>query len=217
MPFTPEQSAEIKRQIIAQVKEMPNADHAAIIKQINQLDDTGLEAFLKQNNITYKDNQLQQSGTQSSDSQAMPEKPIFESIISGDLPSYKIAENPKAIAILELNPLSKGHCIILPKKKTTTEKIPKSALTLAQKLSKRIKLKLQPEDIKIETFSFQDYPAINIIPIYKDKPLEKKKAEEPELKKLQKKLETKTRAKRQPKPKSIKSNNIPIIRDRLPY
>ena len=215
MTFTPEESAEVKKQIIAQVEKTPGEKNKALVEQINQLDNPGLEAFLKQNNINFKEGQLQQSGQST---EGLPDKPIFESIISGELPSYKIAENPKAIAILELNPLSKGHSLVIPKQKTPAEKIPKSALTLAQKIGKRIKSKLKPDDIKIETFSFQDYSAINIIPIWKDQQLEKTKAEESELKKLQKKLETKTRAKRKPKPKNTKTeSNLPEIKEILPY
>ena len=220
MSFTEEESKEVKNQIIAQVEKMPGENNKALIEQIGQLDDAGLDAFLKQNNIDFKDGQLVQASAPEGASEGLPEKPIFESIISGELPSYKIAENAKAIAILELNPLSEGHCIVLPRKKVPAEKIPKSALTLAQKIAKRIKSKIKPDDIKIETFSFQDYPAINIIPIWRDKQLEKTKAEEADLKKLQKKLETKTRAKRTPKPKSQTKetkSNLPIVRERLPY
>jgi histidine triad (HIT) family protein len=225
MGFTPEESTEAKKLIITQVEQMPGENNKALVEQITQLDDEGLETFLAQNNIKFKDGKLEQTGAPAEgggNAGAGPEQQIFESIIKGDLPSYKIAENDKAIAILELNPLSEGHCLVLPKKKTSAEKIPKSALTLAQKIAKRIKSKIKPDDIKIETFSFQDYPAINIIPIWKDKQLQKYKAEEAQLKKLQKKLETKTRAKRQPKPKTEgketkPKNNLPEIRERLPY
>ena len=223
MTFTPEETKAIKEQIIQQVEQMPGENNKALIEQIGQLDDAGLEAFLTQNNIEFKDGQLMQTGQPSGGGEApATDKPIFESIIKGDLPSYKIAENDKSIAILEINPLAKGHCLILPKKKTAIEKIPKSALTLAQKLAKRIKLKLKPDDIKIETFSFQDYPAINIIPIWKDKQLQKYQEEESELKKMQKKLETKTRAKRQSKPKAEKEgskpkSNLPEVKSRIPY
>tara|TARA_Y100000310_G_C20503186_1_gene725052 strand:+ start:167 stop:829 length:663 start_codon:yes stop_codon:yes gene_type:complete len=220
MPFTKEQSKEIKKQIIAQVEKMPGDNNKVLVAQIEKLDDPGLEAFLKQNNIEFKDGQLTQSGAPSEEQQ-LPDTPIFQSIVSGELPSYKIAENAKAIAILELNPLSEGHCLVIPKQKTSAEKIPKSALTLAQKIAKKIKLKIKPDDIKIETFSFQDYPAINIIPIWRDRQLEKTKAEEPQLKALQKKLETKTRAKRGPRVKKEKESESesdgPKFEVRLPY
>lgn len=214
MTITPEQSIEIKKQIISQIQQVPNENNQKIIEEIKELDEEELENFLKQNNIEFKEGQLKQSKTNSDNL----EKSIFESIIAGTIPSFKIAENNKAIAILEINPLSKGHVIVLPKIKTSTEKIPKSALTLAQKLGKRIKLKLKSDDIKIETFSFQEYPGINIIPIYKNKPFQKYKEEDSELKKLKEKLETKKRAKRMKKEKASDSKiKLPEFKLRLPY
>lgn len=210
MAFNKQQADEIKKQLLEQVKNIPNKNKDQIIKHIESLNEQQLEEFLKQNNI-----QLSESGQPVQTASPESEKPIFESIIKGELPSFKIAENSKSIAILELNPLSKAHSIILPKEKTTIEKIPKSALTLAQKIAKKIKLKFKPEDIKIETFSFQDYPAINIIPIYKDKELKKYKAEGDELKKVQSRLETKKRGPRTTK-KEIKTENLPEISFRIP-
>src|SRR5690606_33006253 len=40
---------------------------------------------------------------------------IFSKIISGELPSYKIAENDKFIAFLDIMPLRKGHVLVVPK------------------------------------------------------------------------------------------------------
>lgn len=41
---------------------------------------------------------------------------IFTRIINGEIPSYKIAENDKFIAILDAFPLVKGHVLVIPKK-----------------------------------------------------------------------------------------------------
>ncbi|MCH8208826.1 MAG: hypothetical protein IIA62_07240, partial [Nitrospinae bacterium] len=92
-----------------------------------------------------------------------------------------------------------------------------SVMTLAQKIAKKLKLKLKPDDIKIETFSFQDYPAINVIPIYKDQQLQKTKAEESDLKKLQSKLEIKKRSQRKKTSKPIPTKNLSEISSRIPY
>ena len=40
---------------------------------------------------------------------------IFTKIINGEIPCYKIAENEKFIAFLDINPLEKGHTLIIPK------------------------------------------------------------------------------------------------------
>ncbi len=41
---------------------------------------------------------------------------IFTKIIKGEIPCYKIAENDDFIAFLDIMPLQKGHCLVLPKK-----------------------------------------------------------------------------------------------------
>ena len=40
---------------------------------------------------------------------------IFSKIIAGEIPSYKIAENEKFYAFLDINPLVKGHTLVVPK------------------------------------------------------------------------------------------------------
>ncbi|WLD24101.1 HIT family protein [Flavobacterium dauae] len=41
---------------------------------------------------------------------------IFTKIISGEIPSYKVAENDEFIAFLDINPNTKGHTLCVPKK-----------------------------------------------------------------------------------------------------
>lgn len=41
---------------------------------------------------------------------------IFSRIIAGEIPSYKCAENDKFYAFLDINPLVKGHTLVVPKK-----------------------------------------------------------------------------------------------------
>jgi histidine triad (HIT) family protein len=41
---------------------------------------------------------------------------IFSKIIAGEIPSYKIAENEKFFAFLDIFPLREGHVLIVPKK-----------------------------------------------------------------------------------------------------
>ena len=46
---------------------------------------------------------------------------IFSKIIAGDIPSYKIAENDKFFAFLDIFPLREGHVLVVPK--TETDKL----------------------------------------------------------------------------------------------
>jgi histidine triad (HIT) family protein len=43
---------------------------------------------------------------------------IFSKIIKGDIPSYKIAENEKFFAFLDIFPLREGHVLVVPKTET---------------------------------------------------------------------------------------------------
>ncbi len=46
---------------------------------------------------------------------------VFTKIITGELPCYKIAENENFIAFLDIDPLIKGHVLVVPK--TEVDKI----------------------------------------------------------------------------------------------
>lgn len=41
---------------------------------------------------------------------------IFSRIIAGEIPCYKIAENERYFAFLDINPLAKGHTLVVPKR-----------------------------------------------------------------------------------------------------
>lgn len=41
---------------------------------------------------------------------------IFSKIINGEIPCYKIAETEDFLAFLDINPLAKGHTLVIPKK-----------------------------------------------------------------------------------------------------
>lgn len=40
---------------------------------------------------------------------------IFSRIIAGEIPCYKVAENDQFFAFLDINPLAKGHTLVVPK------------------------------------------------------------------------------------------------------
>jgi histidine triad (HIT) family protein len=41
---------------------------------------------------------------------------IFSKIVAGEIPCYKIAEDENFFAFLDINPLTKGHTLVIPKK-----------------------------------------------------------------------------------------------------
>lgn len=43
---------------------------------------------------------------------------IFSKIIAGEIPSYKIAEDENFYSFLDINPVTEGHALVVPKKET---------------------------------------------------------------------------------------------------
>ncbi len=179
--LTPEQVKKVKEQLISHIdKGFPKDKKDYALKQIESMDAEQLESFLKQNNLTISSDQSSQC--------------IFCSIISGDIPSYKVAENKDAIAILEINPLERGHTLIIPLKhldSSTGKKLPKSVFKLAEKVSKKIKSVLKPEEVIIKNSNAFGHEILNVIPLYKEnldaeKSNERYHANEEELLSLQK-------------------------------
>jgi histidine triad (HIT) family protein len=41
---------------------------------------------------------------------------IFSRIVSGEIPCFKVAESDQFLAFLDINPLAKGHTLVIPKK-----------------------------------------------------------------------------------------------------
>lgn len=197
MPIPKEQADAIKKQLLQQIGSSELENKEQIKGYIQNLDEEQLEEFLKKNKIDI-------SSASGSEAATSP-KCIFCSIINNETSSYKIAENKKSTAILEINPLSRGHIIVIPNEHTTIDKLSKSSLSLAQKIAKKIKKKLKPEDVKIETSSIQGHAIINVIPLHKNEEIKKKKASEEELQKLQSLLGTKKRSPR-------KTESIPTIK-----
>ncbi len=195
--LTKEQVKQVKEQLLKQIESFPSDKKQIAKQQIEAMNSEQLEQFLEQNKLVKK---------------GKGDECIFCSIAKGETPGYKIDENKSAIAVLEINPLSKAHALVIPKKHETIEKLPSSVLSLAKKIAKKIKNKFKPEDIRIETSSLQGHGLINIIPLYKDTKLEKKQADEKELLSLQKKLEKKSRTRKKVK----KLKELPKVPIRIP-
>ncbi|HRI28195.1 MAG TPA: HIT family protein [Chitinophagales bacterium] len=43
---------------------------------------------------------------------------IFSRIVAGEIPCYKIAETERCFAFLDINPIAKGHTLVIPKQET---------------------------------------------------------------------------------------------------
>lgn len=69
---------------------------------------------------------------------------IFCKMVSGEIPVYKIYEDNKVIAFLDINPDSDGHTLIIPKKHfTDLDDIDIETMSAVNKASKKIKKLLE--------------------------------------------------------------------------
>lgn len=69
---------------------------------------------------------------------------VFTKIISGEIPSYKIAEDENNFAFLDINPVARGHVLVIPKKEVDyifdiEEEAYASLMKFARKLAPAIK------------------------------------------------------------------------------
>ena len=197
--LTQEQAENFKKKLIEQIEaSFPEDKRQFAISQIEAMDSEQLEEFLVKNKLLKKGGANHEQRGQC----------VFCSIVFGDIKSYKIAENSKAIAVLEINPVSRGHTIIIPKEHIVSkEQLPPHISALSKKITSVIKAKLKPEGIKTESTNILGHEVINIIPLYEGRKTssERKSASHEELKELQEILTKKASAKKSPeKRKSIK-------------
>ncbi|KAF2665071.1 HIT-like protein [Microthyrium microscopicum] len=72
---------------------------------------------------------------------------IFCRIIKGELPSFKIFESDKTLAFLDINPLSHGHTLIIPKHHgVSLTDIPDDSLTEVLSVAKKVALAVKAEN-----------------------------------------------------------------------
>jgi len=69
---------------------------------------------------------------------------IFARIASGEIPSFKIAEDERFFAFLDINPLAKGHTLVIPKQEIDylfdlDEETYKDLWSFAMKVAKAVK------------------------------------------------------------------------------
>ena len=69
---------------------------------------------------------------------------IFCKIINGEIPSYKIYEDEFTFAMLDINPVSRGHILVLPKKhfdttEVTDDEIISKMIVVAKNMGREIK------------------------------------------------------------------------------
>ena len=98
---------------------------------------------------------------------------IFTKIISGEIPSYKIAENEDFYVFLDINPNAKGHTLVVPKKEVNRlfdldEELYNGLMSYSRKIAKSIKEVIPCERIGMAVIGLEvPHVHVHLIPLQK--------------------------------------------------
>lgn len=96
----------------------------------------------------------------------MSEPSIFTKIIRGEIPSYKIYEDNKTLAFLDINPTQPGHTLVVPKKEVAQlwdlpDEDYRALMESSKKVAIRIREVLRPKRVGVQVMGL-DVPHVHI-------------------------------------------------------
>ena len=100
---------------------------------------------------------------------------IFSRIIAGEIPSYKIAEDENYYAFLDINPLTKGHTLVIPKKEVDyifdlDDDTLAGMILFAKRVAARIKREITCSRVAMVVLGMEiPHAHIHLIPIQSEK------------------------------------------------
>lgn len=96
---------------------------------------------------------------------------IFSRIIAGEIPSYKVAEDENYYAFLDINPLTEGHTLVVPKQEVDylfdlDEQTLSGMILFAQKVATKIREKIACKRVAVVVLGLEvPHAHIHLIPI----------------------------------------------------
>ena len=190
MPLTDEQAKSIKEQILKQVESFPEDKREHIKSYILSMNNQELEEFMIKNKMISEEaegNEETGESDKKNHSQTKGNQCVFCMLSNKQIESLPIYEDKDYLAALEINPISKGHIILIPKKHIPEAKsLPSKALTISNKIGRHLVKKLKAENFQINTSDELKHTIVNIIPRYKDQKIsfERKPAKKQDLQDL---------------------------------
>lgn len=100
---------------------------------------------------------------------------IFTRIIQGEIPCYKVAEDDRYFAFLDINPLTEGHTLVVPKKETDylfdlDDDTLAGMVLFAKRIAKRIGEKIACKRVAVIVLGLEvPHAHIHLIPINNEK------------------------------------------------
>ncbi|ULB33054.1 MULTISPECIES: HIT family protein [Proteiniphilum] len=99
---------------------------------------------------------------------------IFSRIISGEIPSYKISEDDRFYAFLDINPMAKGHTLVVPKQEVDylfdlDDMLLADMVVFAKKTAKAIEKAIPCKRVGVMAIGLEvPHAHIHLIPIQKE-------------------------------------------------
>jgi len=96
---------------------------------------------------------------------------IFTKRVNGEIPAYKIAEDDRFLAFLDINPLTKGHTLVIPKQETDylfdlDADLYADMQRFAHKIAKALKPAMQTKRVGVAVIGFEvPHAHLHLIPI----------------------------------------------------
>jgi histidine triad (HIT) family protein len=109
---------------------------------------------------------------------------IFTRIVDGEIPCYKVAENEEFFAFLDINPVQKGHTLVIPKEEVDylfdidDEKLGRMMI-FAKQVATQIKAKIECKRVAVVVLGLEvPHAHIHLIPITNESDVDFKYKEE---------------------------------------
>ena len=100
---------------------------------------------------------------------------IFTRIVRGEIPSYKVAEDERFFAFLDINPLTKGHTLVVPKQETDylfdlDDRTLADMIVFAKRIARKLKEKIECKRVAVVVLGLEvPHAHIHLIPIQDEK------------------------------------------------
>ncbi|MCH5238676.1 MAG: HIT family protein [Muribaculaceae bacterium] len=117
---------------------------------------------------------------------------IFSKIIAGEIPSYKVAEDEKFYAFLDINPITWGHTLVVPKKEVDyifdlDDELLGEMVIFAKRVSEAIKGAIPCRKVGMAVLGLEvPHAHIHLVPLKNDGDMDfKNKIKDPSPEKMQ--------------------------------
>ncbi|MBO5916830.1 MAG: HIT family protein [Bacteroidales bacterium] len=100
---------------------------------------------------------------------------IFSRIIAGEIPCYKVAENERFFAFLDINPLQEGHTLVIPKQEQDylfdyDDETIADIMVFAKQIAKALKASIDCQRVAVAVLGLEvPHAHIHLVPIKTEK------------------------------------------------